>query len=276
MDDLTALEIINLLNIGLSSYNFKSHVASDIPSEALYVDSSNLKTQDYLHEMDRWSKDHQMIISKKKTKAIMFNYTHNYQIGTRITLEGENIEFVDKIKLLGTWVSNKLTWNENCTYLIQKVNKRMQLLRRILSFGASKDEMVHFWIIFCRSVLEQSCVVWHNSLTQENIDDLERLQKTFTKLILKQEYESYEKALLKLNLDTLENRREEISKKFAKNGIQFNTLKDLLRKKKENVNFREAKVQEMYHVQFANTERLKKSAIINLQNLLNKETTRKS
>ena len=81
----------------------------------------------------------------------------------------------------------------------------MQLLRKILSFGASKDEMVHFWIIFCRSVLEQSCVVWHNLLTQENIDDLERLQKTFTKLILKREYESYEKALVKLNLDTLVN-----------------------------------------------------------------------
>ena len=80
-----------------------------------------------LNQMDRWSKDHQMIISKKKTKAIMFNYTHNYQIGTRIKLEGDNIEFVDKIKLLGTWVNNKLTWNENCTYLIQKVNRRMQL-----------------------------------------------------------------------------------------------------------------------------------------------------
>ena len=32
IDDRSILEIINLLSIGLSSYNFKSHVASDIPS----------------------------------------------------------------------------------------------------------------------------------------------------------------------------------------------------------------------------------------------------
>ena len=31
VDDLTLLEQINLINIGLSSYNFRQHVASDIP-----------------------------------------------------------------------------------------------------------------------------------------------------------------------------------------------------------------------------------------------------
>ena len=109
VDDLTALEIINLLNVGFSSYNFKQHVASDIPADSLYVDGGNLKTPEYLNQMKQWSEDHQMIISKKKTKALIFNYTNNYQFGTRIQFEGENIEFVDKMKLLGTWVTSKLT-----------------------------------------------------------------------------------------------------------------------------------------------------------------------
>ena len=126
--------------------------------------------------------------------------------------------------------------------------------------------------MFCRSVLEQSCVVWHNSLTQENSDDIERLQKTFVKLILKHEYDNYDNALLKLNLDTLESRREKISLKFANDGIKFGTLDDLLLKK-QNVHFREAKAQETYNVEFANTERLRKSTVINLQNLLNKKAS---
>ena len=120
MDDLTALEIINLLNIGLSSYNFKNHVASDIPSDSLYVENKYLKTQDYLHQLNKWSEDHQMIISKKKTKAMVFNYTDNYKLATRLKLGDENIEFVDKIKLLGTWVNTKLTWDENCAQIIKK------------------------------------------------------------------------------------------------------------------------------------------------------------
>ena len=120
VDDLTALEIINLLNVGLSSYNFKSHVASDILTDGLYVDKGNLKSQNYLHEMDKWSKEHEMVISKKKTKAMLFNFTQNYQFSTRLQLGDQNIEIVDQMKLLGTMVNSKLTWGENTSFLIIK------------------------------------------------------------------------------------------------------------------------------------------------------------
>ena len=158
-----------------------NHVASDIPVNGLYVDKQNLMSQNYLEKINKWSDEHKMIISKKKTKAMLFNFTYNYQFGTRLELGGENIEMVNKMKLLGTWVNSNLTWDENCAYLVKKVNNRMILLRSILSFGASHTEMVHFWIVFCRSVLEQSCELWHASLTQENKDDFERTQKIITK-----------------------------------------------------------------------------------------------
>ena len=66
----------------------------------------------------------------------------------------------------------------------KKVNAHIQLMRSILSFGASQEEMVNLWINFCLSVLELSCVLWHNPLTQENEENLERTQKTFSKIIL--------------------------------------------------------------------------------------------
>ena len=101
-------------------------------------------------------------------------------------------------------------------------------------------------------------------------------QKTFVKLILKKEYVNYENALLKLNLDTLASRREKISLKFANDGIINNTLTDLLIKRRENnSNIREVKKQETYNVNFANTDRLKQSTIIYLQNLLNQEILKK-
>ena len=143
-----------------------------------------------------------MIISQKKTKAMIINYTDNYQFSTRLHLKGEDIEIVDKMKILGTIVTNQLSWNENCDFLIKKVNARMALLRGVLSFGAKNEEMVHLWKIFCRSVLEQSCVVWHSSLTQENRNNLERTQKTFYKLILKEKYKDCSNALIQLNLET--------------------------------------------------------------------------
>ena len=144
----------------------------------------------------------------------------------------------------------------------------MILLRQILSFGATNAEMVHFWIVFCRSVLEPSCVVWHKSLTKENSDDLEWTQKSFVKLVLKNHYSTYEEGLEKLNLDTLSDRREKISLKFAQDGVKFETFTDLL-KKKENILQCETRYKNEYEIQFANTERLKKSSVIFLQKLMN-------
>ena len=92
----------------------------------------------------------------------------------------------------------------------------MQLLRKVHSFGASKEEMTHLWIVFCRSVLEQSCVVWGPSLTQESKDNLKRTQKLYAKMILKGKYINYENAKRILNLDSLEERRPILCLKFAK------------------------------------------------------------
>ena len=111
-----------------------------------------------------------MQISEKKTKAMIFNFTDKYQFTTRLNLKENNIEIVDPMKILGTIINNQLSWNENCNAIVKKVNSRMQLIRELQNFGASIEEMVHFWTLFCRSVLEQSCVVWGPSLTQENRD----------------------------------------------------------------------------------------------------------
>ena len=165
VDDLTTLEIINLLNIGLSSLYMKNQVPSDIPTHGQFIEGDKLKSQDYLNQINKWTEEHKMVISEKKTKAMIFNFTDNYKFTTRIKLKGSNIEVVDSMKILGTVVNTTLSWDENCSLIIKKVNARMQLLRSIQSFGASIEEMVHLWIVFCRSVLEQSCVVWHSSLT---------------------------------------------------------------------------------------------------------------
>ena len=119
----------------------------------------------------------------------------------------------------------------------------------------------------CRSVLEQSCVLWHSSLTLENIQDLERTQKTFAKLVLRNNYKTYEEALIKLNLFSLSERRQNLCKKFAESGIRNGTLSDLLKKIKKKPYIRKP---ESYKVDFANTERYRRSSIIHMQSMLNK------
>ena len=184
VDDLTCLEVVNLINIGIASHNFKQEVPNDIPVHGQIIPASNLKSQGYVQNINEWTKKQEMIISKNKTKAMIVNFTKNYQFQTRLVLDTHNIEVVDQMKILGTVITNTLSWTENWTRIIKKVNARMLLLRKVWSFGSTQEEMVQLWKTFCLSILEQSWAVWGNGLTAKNEEDLERTQKTFCKIVL--------------------------------------------------------------------------------------------
>ena len=175
-----------------------------------------------------------------------------------------------KIKLLGTIITNQLSWDENCSYLIGKVNSRMQLLRKCHSFGATPSEMVKLWITYCRNILEQSSVVWSSSLTQENITDLERTQKTFCKLVLQNRYDTYENSLLKLNLDSMQSRYEILNLRFAEQCIKNNKFPDLfpLNERSHQMSTRR---QEKFKIFPANTQKLQNSSVIQMQYAINEK-----
>ena len=69
------------------------------------------------------------------------------------------------------------SWDMNTANLVHKANARMELLRKVASFDTSNDELKDIYILFIRSHLEQSAVVWRSSLTENNRNDLERVKK---------------------------------------------------------------------------------------------------
>ena len=52
IDDLSILEVINLIRIGISSYNWKTKVPSDIQTENNFLPPENIKSQDYLDRLE--------------------------------------------------------------------------------------------------------------------------------------------------------------------------------------------------------------------------------
>ena len=120
VDDLSILEIINLLSIVLCSYNMKAHVASDIKSDSTYIPPENLKSQIYLNRLSEWTDKQKMKLNEGKTKQMIFNFTNNFKFSTRNTLNNTNVEVIEKTKLLGTVITNDLKWEENTALLVRK------------------------------------------------------------------------------------------------------------------------------------------------------------
>ena len=209
------------------------------------------------------------MINEKKCKTMIFNYTDNYQFTTRLTINNKQLDVIDSTKLLGTILSNNLSWDLNTANIVKKANARMQLLRKVASFGTSQGELKDIYILFIRSLLEQSSTVWHSSLTEENVTDLERVQKTAVKIILGDNYLSYEQGLQKLDMENLSERRAALCLSFAQKCAK-NPKTAQMFPKNVKVHNMETRQPETYIVQHSNTERLRKSSIIYMQHLLNK------
>ena len=148
----------------------------------------------------------------------------------------------------------------------------MRLLHKLVEFGVPRQDLLNIYILYIRSILEQSCQVWHSSLTLENSSDLERVQKNALKIILKNGYSSYNQSLEITGLQVLVERRAALCLRFAKSCIRNESTKLMFpqnfRRKAYNINTRNV---ERYQVTHANTERLKRSAIPYMQRLLNSE-----
>ena len=271
IDDLSILEIINLLLCGLTSYNVEQHVPSDIGTEMSFVPPENLKTQQYLQNISDWTDQKQMILNTKKTNYMVFNFSKTKQFNTRLHINDNPIDQISQTKLLGVTISDNLKWHANTKDLVQRCYKRMTILRNLYSFQIPIADLVNIYCLYIRSVAEQSSVVWSSAITDGESLELERVQKVALRIILKDDYLSYEHALKATNLQTLSDRRRMLLKKFALKCTKNERTADMFPLKQNRRNLRK---QEVYQVTRARTDRLKNSAIPTMQRILNSEANK--
>ena len=97
---------------------------------------------------------------------------------------------------------------------------------------------------------------------------MERVQKNAFRIILGNNYKSYSESLRALTFDTLVERREKLSLKFALNCTEnIRTKKSFPLRKKKHI--QKTRKLNKYEVTFCNKDRLGRSAVPYLQNLLN-------
>ena len=94
VDDLSILEKLNLILLGLSEYNFKSHLASDIGIGQKYLPSENFQSQGYLNRIEQWTEDNMMKLNAKKSNVMIFNFTKNFQFTSRLYMENNLLNYL--------------------------------------------------------------------------------------------------------------------------------------------------------------------------------------
>ena len=270
MDDLSILEIINLLNIGIASHNSRMQVSSNIPSHNQIIPPEHLQTQNYLNDITRWTEEKQMKLNESKTKVMIINNSRMYQFSTTLHLNEKPLQIVDQMKTLGVILSNDMKWDKNTQHIVRQANISMRLLHKACQFTRNISVLKKIYFSRIRSKLEYGCKVWHSSLTTKNRNDLERCQKSSLKLILGPKYENYSQALEYLKIQTLDQRRDKLCLRFAKKCLKLANMQQLFpyRSKQHNMDTRNIM---KFDVNKSRSEKYKRSAIPQMQKALNIE-----
>ena len=92
------------------------------------------------------------------------------------------------------------------------------MLTKLKYVGVSTEDLIEIYTLFIRSRAEYVSVVWHSSLTQEQAQKIENIQKTNLKIILGEDYIDYPTALEWTGLKELFLRRQNRCLAFAKSS----------------------------------------------------------
>ena len=158
-----------------------------------------------------------MILNADKNKIFIINFSQNYQFIPRFRVPDakNDLEVVSSTKLVGITLTNDLKFHVHVQNIVKNGNNKMWMLRHLKQFLFNQNDLIEIYTIFIRSRTEYCVPAWNASLTVENKEDIERIQKTALRIILGETYENYDNALTVCKLETLEKRHEDLCLAFA-------------------------------------------------------------
>ena len=115
---------------------------------------------------------------------MIINYTHNFQFATRVQIINKLLVTIQETSLLGTVVSSDLKWHSNSDQLVKRAYQRITILRKLYAFNLPLKDLVMIFNLYFRSILEFNSNVWLSSITNEDRENIERVQRVACKVIL--------------------------------------------------------------------------------------------
>ena len=223
-----------------------------------------------------------MVLNETKCNVITFNFSKKNIAPQNLQLNGNPLNPVSSIKLLGVTITADLRWKENTSQICKKVNKKFHFLR-VLSVVHRKTELLlNAWKVLLRPITEYAAPLWHSGLSKSDNNKLESLQKKAVGIILGTIYLDYRRhykvngqpvpyksALKYLNLPPLDERRENLTTKFALQTFRNERHNNFFERK--SYSRPNSRFKPIIHEPTCTTERYRKSATLHMTRTLNKE-----
>ena len=205
MDDATIQEIIDIKTTLVSKID-RSGPLNFYESSGKILPKENSLLQGELEKIKQISDSREMKLNDKKTFLFISNFTKVHQFRPDLQIPGaqENLQIKFETKLLGYWLTTDLKPKIHIAYLLKIAYRRIWAIRRLKANGVSDNDIIFFYCLKIRSVLEFSCQIFQPMMTQTNRNDMERVQKIVLKITLGPKYSEYPAACEKFGISQLE------------------------------------------------------------------------
>ena len=136
-----------------------------ISYKSKYIPTLERKLQHNINKISKWATENGFKFSKTKTKCIHFCNQRKLHNNPKLTIEKENIPFVDQHKHLGLIFDKKLNFIPHINYIKTKCNKALQLLRdkAHTNWGADKNTLLKLYRSLIRSKMDYGWFVYQSA-----------------------------------------------------------------------------------------------------------------
>ena len=198
---------------------FHNRTGQMLPQEHNTMQSELIRFNEYC----RLSK---LTINQEKSKTMLFNRARNHDFSPELYITpGNRLEVVEEMKLVGYQLRSDMRTTSNTEYIIKRAWKRMWVVRRLKTLGASEKELLSVLKAQVLSVLQFATPAWSTLITQRESAQIESVLKTGLYLVYGQTYGTFSFALKQANMSSMSEQRRKTFYNFTKGCIKSNKFK---------------------------------------------------
>ena len=154
------------------------------------------------------SLENRVKLNNEKCKEMRISFSKFQQEFEPILINGNALEVVENVKLLGLNISSNLTWNIHINEIVKKASKRLHFLIQLKRAKVARTDLGLFYSSCIKSIMDYAVPVFQYSLPKYLMRELEHVQKRAMSIICPGH--SYHEALDIMNFKELAIHHDEI------------------------------------------------------------------
>lgn len=157
--------------------------ADDTTIIGLIHNNDEFAYRDEIQKLSTWCFNNNLSLNASKTKEVVVDFRRKRADPVSVNINGDTVERVKDFKILGTYISEDMTWATNITALVKKSQQRLYFLRSLNKINLSQKLLLSFYNCSVQSIITHDILVWFSSCTTADKKALDRIRKSAQNMI---------------------------------------------------------------------------------------------